>query len=134
MEANNNKGAAEGEGEGYRWTQDFKTMNCIVDGLPEDTRHFDVTVEFPTTASIIIAVKGVTLLEGALGGDINRDETFWVLEDDDEDDAGSRRILIDIVKVEAEDSGAWTGFLASEAPAMDDFQMPDMSAFGIDSE
>jgi cyclophilin family peptidyl-prolyl cis-trans isomerase len=100
-------GKREGGGKTYVWQQTESSIT-VAAPVAEGTSTKQIQVDYPSRSSIIAKVQGDVILEGALGGDIDRDDSFWSLEEN--------QLVLDVQKA----SGSreyWDGFLKDEGDA-----------------
>ena len=100
-------GKREGGGKTYVWQQTESSIT-VAAPVAEGTSTKQINVDYPSRSSIVAKVKGDTIIEGELGGDIDRDDSFWSLEEN--------QLVLDVQKA----SGSreyWDGFLKDEGDA-----------------
>ena len=100
-------GKREGGGKTYVWQQTESSIT-VAAPVAEGTSTKQIKVDYPSRSSIVAKVNGDTILEGDLGGDIDRDDSFWSLEEN--------QLVLDVQKA----SGSreyWDGFLRDEGDA-----------------
>ena len=100
-------GKREGGGKTYVWQQTESSIT-VAAPVAEGTSTKQISVDYPSRRSIVAKVKGDILIEGDLGGDIDRDDSFWSLEEN--------QLVLDVQKA----SGSreyWDGFLKDEGDA-----------------
>ena len=99
----------EGAGPNYVWQQSTDGMSVAIP-VAAGTRARDVSVEWPSPRSVVAAVAGDVLVEGTLKGAVDRDETFWSLEETGDD---GMAVVVDVAKA-AGSRELWAGFTAAE--------------------
>ena len=100
-------GKREGGGKTYVWQQTESSIT-VAAPVAEGTSTKQIKVDYPSRSSIVAKVQGDVILEGDLGGDIDRDDSFWSLEEN--------QLVLDVQKA----SGSreyWGGFLRDEGDA-----------------
>jgi cyclophilin family peptidyl-prolyl cis-trans isomerase len=101
------QGKTQGQGKTYVWQQ-TEWIITVAAPVEEGTPYKQIKVDYPSRSSISMTVKGEVVLEGDLGGSVDRDDSFWSLEED--------KVVLDVQKA----SGSrefWDGFLTDEGDA-----------------
>jgi len=100
----------EGGAKAYVWQQTEETMSVAIP-VPAGTGAKDIDVSWPSRSSVRAAAGGAVLVEGDLRGAVDRDETFWSLEEEAVD--GKTVLVLDVAKAGGSKT-LWPGFTAAE--------------------